>query len=83
MRHLIFKITRKRIDHAAIVRQRFKRQRGDELRRIFGHDDMHIRSGFPKAACHVCHFIGGNSARHTKYNTLSVKIFHDNSVLLP
>ena len=83
MRHLIFKITRKRIDHAAIIRQRLERQRGDELRRIFGHDDMHIRSGFPKSARHVCHFIGGNSARHTKYNTFSVKIFHCNSVLLP
>jgi hypothetical protein len=59
------------------------RMRGDELRRIFGHDDMHVCSGFPKTARHICHFIGGNSACHTKYNTFSVKIFHCNSVLLP
>ena len=44
---------------------------------------VHVCSGFPKTARHICHFIGGNSARHTKYNTFSVKIFHCNSVLLP
>ena len=53
------------IDADAVFRQCLKGQRGDELARVLGHDDVDVIVFFLQSAGDVCRFIGGDPARNS------------------
>ena len=61
------------VDDALVVRQRFKRHRGDEVCGVVGHDDMHIGIQLHQHRGQVGTLIGSNASRNAQYDGLSCK----------
>ena len=53
------------VDDALVVRQSLEGHRGDELRGVLRHDDMHIGIELYQHRCQIGNLIGSNASRHS------------------
>ena len=74
MGHFKLEIPVKGVHHAFVAGKGLKGKRGNELRGVFGHDDLHIRPQFAQCAGHIGHFIGGDTAADAQKDAFACQI---------
>ena len=62
------------VHHALVAGERFKRDGGDELGGVPGHDDLDVGPQLAQCAGDIRHFIGGNAAGDAQKDAFSVQI---------
>ena len=79
MSHIILEVPVKGIHNAAVVGQRFKHQRCDELGGVAGHQHMNIRAGLCQRVGHIGHLVGRNPSGDAKDDGFALQIHRGTS----
>ena len=75
--YLVGEIPVKGIYHGSVTGELLKGERGDKLRGMFGHDDLHLCVEFDKSRAEAGCLIGSNTAGDTQQHSFSFQ--HGNS----